>query len=591
MGGRGVNSVAGAEHSRWVTWRQPHGCFDAVAVLHPVAGRVTTVFTDTGGSGREVKTLVDAVERARRGYARLAWGDACAGFLANLDSLDADDLERLAVCAYLVGKEQESDAAWARAYRWRLAAEDLDGAVRCAFWIAFRLVNADERPAANGWIARIERLVDDLPAESLPQAQLAYLAGLLAVFAEADLASAAADLGLAAIVAASQLNTELAALARLALGRVLIFQGRITEGVRLLDEAMLTVRSEQLSPIAVGDSYCTAIDACHDLFDVQRGQEWTEGLTRWCAEQPDLVPFAGICQVHRAEFLQLKGAWVEAMAQAGLARARLSTPLRQLPYGAAVYQEGELRRLRGEFAEAEACFRQASEAGRDPQPGLALLRLSQGRNKDAARAIDRAMAETGGTVARSQLLPAYAEVMLACDRVRDARQVTTELAEVAHALGSPMLEALSQRATGSVLMAEGEPRAALGPLRRASDGFRECESPYEVARTAVLMGRARRALGDEEGARLEIDAARSTFDRLGARRDLDRLDSGRPAILTARELQVLRLVAAGHTNRSIGSKLGLSERTVDRHVSNIFGKLGVSSRTAATALAYESELL
>jgi len=535
--------------------------------------------------------MADDVEHARSCYARRAWGDACAGLLTHLDSLDADDLERLAVCAYLVGKEQASDAAWGRAYQQRMAADDLDGAVRCAFWIGFRFVNAHERPEANGWIARLERLVDGFPAKSLPRARLAYLTGLRAVFDDVNLETSAADLGRAVELATLHRDEELAALARLALGRVLIFQGEPTDGVRLLDEAMLTVRSEPLSPIAVGDSYCTAIDACHDLFDVQRGQEWTDGLARWCAQQPDLVPFAGICQVHRAEFLQLKGAWVEAMVQAGLARARLSTPFRQLLYGAAVYQEGELRRLRGDFAQAEACYREASEAGRDPQPGLALLRLSQGRNNDAAHAIDRAMAEADDPLGRSQLLAANVEVTLARDRVDDAREATTRLAEVASALGSPMLDAVSDRATGSVLLAEGDPRAALGPLRRASEGFRELESPYEVARTAVLIGHARRALGDEEGARLELDAARSTFERLGAKPDLARLHGGRPAQLTGRELQVLRLVAAGHTNRSIGAELGLSERTVDRHVSNIFDKLGVSSRAAATAVAYESALL
>jgi ATP/maltotriose-dependent transcriptional regulator MalT len=535
--------------------------------------------------------MAEAVERARSCYARQAWGDACAGLLGHLESLDVDDLERLAVSAYLIGKERESDDAWARAHRLRLAEGDLDGAARCAFWVGFRLVNSHERPAANGWIARLGRLVEDLPADAAPRARLVYLTGLRAVLDEGDLMTAAADLGRAAGIATSHGDVELAALARLALGRVLVFQGRATEGVHLLDDAMLTVRSETLSPIAVGDSYCTALDACHDLYDVRRGQDWTDDLTRWCAHQPDLVPFAGSCQVHRAEFLQLKGAWVEAMAQAGLARVRLSTPPRQLLYGAAVYQEGELRRLRGELVEAEECFREASAAGRDPQPGLALLRLGQGRETDAAVAIDRALAEAQGPVARPDLLAAYVEVMLACDRVPDARRATSRLAEVAHALGSPMLDAVSRRATGSVLLVEGDPRAALGPLRRASDGFRECELPYEVARTAALIGGARRELGDEEGARLVIDAARSEFVRLGARPDLGRLDDERPRGLTAREVQVLRLVAAGRTNRSIGSELGLSERTVDRHLSNIFTKLGVSSRAAATAVGYESDLL
>jgi tetratricopeptide (TPR) repeat protein len=201
------------------------------------------------------------------------------------------------------------------------------------------------------------------------------------LFDEDDLVTAAADLGLAGALAASHVNTELAALARLALGRVLIFQGKITEGVHLLDDAMLTVRSETLSAIAVGDSYCTAIEACHDLFDIQRGQDWTDGLTRWCAQQPDLVPFAGNCQVHRAEFLQLKGAWIEAKVQAELARTRLSSPSRHLLYGAAVYQEGELHRLRGEFAEAEECYREASEAGRDPQPWIGAAQAEPGQER------------------------------------------------------------------------------------------------------------------------------------------------------------------------------------------------------------------
>ena len=238
--------------------------------------------------------MADAVERARSKLCAPRPGPTRAPvFLAHLDSLDADDLERLAVCAYLVGKEPESDAAWTRAYRQRLTVDDRDGAVRCAFWIGFRLVNAHERPDANGWIARLGRLVDDIPAASLPRARLAYLTGLRAVFDDGNPEASVADLGRAADLATLHLDDELAALARLALGRVLIFQGKITDGVRLLDEAMLTMRSELLSPIAVGDSYCTAIDACHDLFDVQRGQEWTDGLTRWCAEQPDLVPYRG----------------------------------------------------------------------------------------------------------------------------------------------------------------------------------------------------------------------------------------------------------------------------------------------------------
>ena len=541
-----------------------------------------------------------AVEHARECHARRDWRHACDAFQACEPELDADDLERLAVSAYLVGENAQSDAAWSRAHQIRLDGDAIGGAVRCAFWIAFRLVNAFDGPGGNGWIARLERLLADGPVAPLDQARLAYLTGLRAVF-EGDLATGEADLNRSATLAWRGHDAELTALARLSLGRVLIFQGELTGGVRLLDEAMLAVGSNAFSPIAVGsnafspiavgDSYCTAIEACHDLVDVRRGQVWTDGLTDWCARQTDMVPFAGVCQVHRAEFLQLKGSWVEAMAQAGLARARLAEPFRQLAYGAAVYQQGELHRLRGDFDLAEACYREASASGRDPQPGLALLRLSQDRVADAALAIDRALNESADPVGRAHLLEAFVEIMLASDRLPESREAAAELAGIAATLGSPMLDGASRRTTGAVCLAEGDARAALAALRRAGDGFRELDAPYETARTAVLIARARLELGDEEGARLERDSARETFQRLGARPDVALLDGPASSPLTARELQVLRLVAQGSTNRSIGAELGLSERTVDRHVSNIFSKLGVSSRTAATALAYESEFL
>jgi DNA-binding NarL/FixJ family response regulator len=354
---------------------------------------------------------------------------------------------------------------------------------------------------------------------------------------------------------------------------------------------MLVIASEPISPIAVGDSYCTAIDACHDLYDVRRGQAWTDGLTRWCGEQSELVPFAGVCQVHRAEFLQLRGAWVEAMAQAGLARDLLDRPFRQLAYGAAAYQKGELHRLLGEFDKAEACYRDASAAGRDPQPGLALLRLRQGRADDAATAIDRATSEAGSPAARSALVAASVEIMLAVHRVPEARSAASELLEVADELESPLLTATARRAAGWVLLADDRARDALADLRAASDAFRALEAPYEAARTAVLIGTARGVLGDVEGAGLEFESARATFERLGARPDLSALPGRTGSGLTARELQVLRLVAQGATNRAIGSSLDLSERTVDRHVSNIFAKLGVSSRAAATAQAIRSDLV
>jgi len=541
-------------------------------------------------------------ERLRRGrecYERRAWREArdLLAACASESPLPVADLEKLAGASLLLAEDVASDEAWMRAHQLHLQTGNRPGAVRCAFWLVFRLLNAGDLPSASGWIARIERLLCDAGDDSPERGHLTYLTGFQAILSR-DLPTAEADLGRSVQIAERCGDLELSTLARLALGRVLIFRGDVSGGVRLVDEAMVAVNAGEVSPIVVGDSYCAAIDACHDVFDVGRGQIWTAAFSRWSDAQPDLVPYAGLCLVHRSEFLQLKGAWVEAMAMAGLARRRLSSPVVQLALGAAIYQQGELHRLRGQFDQAERCYRQASDHGRDPQPGLALLRLAQGQGDAAAHGIGRALAEADDLVSRHQLLAAYVEVMLVVGDVPAARTGCSELAQVARSLGSAMLAAVSDRATGAVELADGDPGAALAPLRRASSGFRNIEAAYDVARTGILIARARRALGDEEGAKLEFEASGATLESLGAVADLAILDclvTGREAtgdrLLTAREVQVLRLVARGSTNRSIGAELGLSERTVDRHVSNIFAKLGVSSRAAATASAYELNLL
>ncbi|CAN5317602.1 LuxR C-terminal-related transcriptional regulator [soil metagenome] len=510
--------------------------------------------------------------------------------------LQEADLERLAVVAFLLGEDAASDVAWTRAYRAHVRAGTVPAAVRCAFWLAFRLLNSGDLTSASGWIARIERLLGTTPDGAPEHGYLAYLTGLLAVFS-GDLAGAEIDLGRSGHIAERSVEADLSTLVRVSLGRVLIFGGNVPGGVRLLDEAMLAVASGETSPLAIGDSYCTAIDACRDLFDVHRATKWTALFGRWCDTQPDLVPYAGVCLVHRAELLQLKGAWAEAMAQATVARARLSSPVVQLPLGAAIYQEGELHRLRGNFDEAQDCYRKASNHGRDPQPGLALLRLARGERDKAAHGIARALDESDDQVSRPEVLAAYVEVMLAVGDVAAAGVACAELAEFARSLGSPMLTAVSDRATGAVELAEGNARGALAPLRRASSAFRNLEAVYDVARTGILIGGARRALDDTEGAGLEIEASRAIFESLGAVADLRALagetlgqGAGGSMLLTAREAQVLRLVARGSTNRAIGTELGVSERTIDRHVSNIFAKLGVSSRAAATASGYESGL-
>jgi ATP/maltotriose-dependent transcriptional regulator MalT len=264
----------------------------------------------------------------------------------------------------------------------------------------------------------------------------------------------------------------------------------------------------------------------------------------------------------------------------------------------AFYAVGELHRLRGALGEAEDAYRRAGQHGREPQPGLALLRVAQGRAHDAHATIRRVLNEAQDGASRARMLPAYVEIALATGDAPAARAAANELSEIAADLGAPLLRAVAAQAVGQVLLAEGDPNAALAELRKAWHVWRQIDAPYEAARTRVLVGLACARLGDRDSADMELDAARWTFRQLGAGPDLAGVESllrQAPVVaaggLTAREVEVLRLVAAGKTNRSIAGDLFLSEKTVARHVANIFGKLGLSTRSAATAYAYEHDLV
>ena len=524
------------------------------------------------------------------------------GWKATYDELSEQDkvsplepakLVELATSAYLIGREGEGLAALMRAHQGFAHGGELGRAGGIAARIASILLNTGDTAQSAGWMARAARLLDESGDRGvergyllLPAARQSILSGHVAD-AEAQFAEAA-DIG------ARFGDADLTNLARQGQGRVLIERGEIQRGVALLDEVMVAVTAREVSTIFAGLIYCSVLSACADLFDIGRAREWTQALTRWCESEPDMVQYRGECLVHRAEVASLQGGWPEALNEALLACERLSQPPGQPAFGAALYQVAELHRLRGDLDKAESLYRQAAESGTAPYPGLALLRLAQGRHADASAAIGRVLQESRHRRTRARVLAAAVDIMLACDDVSAAREAADELNALAHALETPFVRAMAAQAQGAVLLAEGDPTAALSACRSALAIWRELDVPYEAARTQVSIAQACRTLHDRDSAEFELAAAHRGFQRLGARLDFERLQTPPQATgsrLTTRELQVLRLVATGRTNRAISDELGLSEKTVARHVSNIFNKLDVSSRAAATAYAFEHHLI
>jgi len=391
-------------------------------------------------------------------------------------------------------------------------------------------------------------------------------------------------------------DADVTTLGRLGRGQSLLALGRAREGIALLDQAMLAVTADTVSPVMSGLVYCSVIDTCHENFDLRRAREWTQALASWCEEQPDLVPFRGQCMVHRAQLARLQGAWDAALDEADRACRALAEPAHPA-LGEAWYEKGELHRLRGDFTAAEDAYRQASQCGREPQPGLAQLRLHQGRLDASAAAIRRVAVEHQERAQRLRVLTAYAEIALAVDDIGTAGAAADELEAIAAEVEAPFLGALVAYIRGAVALAGGDARRAIGPLRDAATRWHDLEAPYDAARARVLVGAACRDLGDTDGGELEWDAAQAVFATLGAGPDLERLDDLRrgraPAAggLTGREVEVLGLLAAGKTNREIAGELSISDRTVARHVSNIFVKIGVQTRAAATAYAFTHDLV
>jgi DNA-binding CsgD family transcriptional regulator len=526
--------------------------------------------------------VVDQLQQGREACARRAWRDAHAA-LSEAGELGAEDLERLALAAFMLGEELEYLDVLERAHHAFLVEGSPERAVRCAFWLGLITTSRGEAARASGWLGRAQRLLEQ--RECVERGYLRLLETLHSGDPETGRAGAAEG----AEIGRRFGDADLFSLAVHEQGLCLVRLGSAEEGLALLDEAMVAVVAGEVSPIAAGLIYCSVIDGCRQLHELPRAQEWTAAMTRWVEQQPGIVMFTGRCLVHRAEIMQARGAWSEALDEARRAGDR-GADARAV--GQARYRQGELHRLQGDYAAAERAYREASRHGAEPQPGLALLRLAQGRRDAAAAAISRAVGEAADPLVRTRLLPAQVEIMLATADVEEAARASDELDALAESMPSRLLAATAAHAAGTVRLAEDDPRAALIAARGAAEVWQELDAPYECARARELIGLACRALGDEDSAALELAAAREAFARLGATVDVARLEgAGAGHGLSPRELQVLTLVAAGATNKEIAAELVLSERTVERHVSNIFAKLSLSTRAAATAFAYEHGLV
>jgi DNA-binding NarL/FixJ family response regulator len=540
--------------------------------------------------------LVEELHRAREAYERRDWLTAYSALAErDDDELQAADFAALASSAYLLGRRNDCVQALQRAFEVNLGRGDVLAAVRSACWLTTTLFEGGELAIGGGWLSRAERLLEDVPDDVVERGFVLERQFLKCVLT-GDFGPAA---GLAPQITGYGRrfgDPDLVAIGLMCEGRIRIYSGQVADGLQLLDESMVEVMSGGVSPVVAGTVYCSVIEACQEVSDLGRAGQWTHALATWCQAQPALVAFTGQTAVHRGQLMRLQGAFTDALTELDRALERYAAVGGHPAVGLAHYERAVVLMLVGDFDGAERAYDAAIETGHPGQPGRALLRVAQGRTDSALAAVRRLLAEPGGPVQRCGLLPAAVEVLLAGGDVDAAAPLVAELQQIAGSFGCSALQAAGRLAHARLALAQGDAAAAIPAAREAAELWARLAARHELARCRVVVGQAMRELGDEESAVSELEAARRAFAELGARPDERAVTAllgaeRAPGGLSPREVEVLRLVAAGRSNPQIAAELFLSEKTVARHLSNIFTKLEVGSRTAAAAFAYQHDLV
>ncbi|MGH2806625.1 MAG: LuxR C-terminal-related transcriptional regulator [Actinomycetota bacterium] len=536
---------------------------------------------------------METLSPGRAAHAEQNWPRAYELLGAQQQSeMDADDLGALAEAAWWLGKLDEAVPARERAYEARMAAGDTRGAALEAFSLSLALGDKGADALASGWRSRARDL-----AEAEPRGLAAgYILSMDSAAAyHAGLTEQAISQAIETI-AIGKLNEDatLVAWATHLQGLALIKQGDVDKGWAKLDESMVAVTTTRLKPSWTGLMHCGMLLACEEFGDPRRGWQWVVATEKWLGTVPGAVLYPGVCRIHKVRIMQMRGTWSDAEAEA---RSACEEVIDVHVYTAArgYYEIAEIKRLSGDYDAAHELYKRAHQLGFDPQPGLARLRIAQGRTDAAVAGLRRALDERTDPASRGELLPHHVDVALAVGDIETATRASEELSLIAANFQSPLMSASAATCRGAVLLARGDAPGALTELRKAIAEWLHLDWLYQVARARALTAEALRAMGDEDGVTLELEAARDIFERLGADPDMRHIDEtlgGRHRAngLSAREQEVLRLVAVGRSNKQIATELFISENTVARHIQNIFVKLGAGSRTEATAIAMKRGL-